>query len=187
MIKATAIALAALACLASPVLADEVEDTIRQALEAYGQNNLSQAKQSLDYASQLIAQQNAAKLSALLPAPLDGWEGADATTEAAGMAMFGGGVQAQRQYTKGEDTITVTIIADSPLMAQMMPMLTNPQMAAMMGKVTKVKGQIGLQEQSGKLTTVIANRFMLTVEGGSSDADRMAFAEAVNFEGLAGL
>ena len=47
-------ALAGIMALAIPAVADEVRDSIEEALAAYEKNDLAAAKQPLDYASELI-------------------------------------------------------------------------------------------------------------------------------------
>src|SRR3981189_3421756 len=54
--------------------AEDVLDAIDQARKAYQSGDLSNAKQSLDLASQLIGQKNAEAFAALLPNALPGWK-----------------------------------------------------------------------------------------------------------------
>ena len=54
--------------------ADEVEDSIQEALANYKKGSLSEAGSSLQYAAKLIEEKKGAALGQLLPAPLAGWE-----------------------------------------------------------------------------------------------------------------
>lgn len=172
---------------AVPAFADEVADSIKEALTAYENQDLNAAKQALDYASQLIAQKNAAGLGALLPDALSGWAAEDPESNAAAGAMFGGGIQAGRKYTKGDVEVDLQIVGDSPLLATWMPMLANPAMAAAMGKVTKVGKYRALQSNDGQVILVVNNRFLVTVDGSGSIDDKMAYASAIDFAGLEAL
>lgn len=170
--------------LAAPVVADEVTDSINEALSAYEKQDFSAAKQALDYASTLLAQKNAEGLGALLPPALSGWEAEDSESNAAGMAMFGGGIHAGRKYTKGDVDVDLQIVGDSPLLGTWMPMLANPSMAAAMGKVTKVGKHRALQTNDGQVILVVNNRFLVTIDGSGSVEDKMAYAQAIDFAKL---
>ena len=61
----------------SAVFADEITDSIEEAMEYYNESNYVEAANSLDYASQLIRQKRSGKLEALLPEPLAGWSAED--------------------------------------------------------------------------------------------------------------
>lgn len=174
---------AATLALAGPAVADEVEDSISEALSAYRNKDYSAAKQALDYASQLIAQKNAEGLTAALPAPLDGWTAEDAETQDAAAVMFGG-IRAARTYEKGDVNVEIQIMADSPLLATWMPMLSNSAVAAAMGKVTKIGKQRALQTKDGQIILVVNNRFLVMISGSASMEDKTAYAAAINFDTL---
>jgi hypothetical protein len=180
------IALAAIFA-AAPAFADEVTDSLDEARAAYDKQDYTAAKQALDMASQLIAQKNAEGLGTLLPEALSGWTAEDVDTNAAGMAMFGGGIQAGRKYTNGDATVDLSIVGDSPMLGTFVPMLSNPMMAAAMGKVTKVGKQRALQTNDGQLILVVNNRFLVTLEGSATMEDKMAYASAIDFDKLEAL
>ncbi len=92
-----AVVTAATLALAGSAVADEVEDSISEALSAYRNKDYSAAKQALDYASQLVAQKNAEGLTSVLPAPLAGWTAQDAEAQDATSVIFGGIRAAPRQ------------------------------------------------------------------------------------------
>lgn len=167
-----------------PAQADEISDTIREALEAYEAENVSGATQSLNYAIQLINQMNSDRFAQLLPAPLAGWQADEIESESAGMAMFGGGMQVARSYTGGSGDIRVEMLGDSPILGQFIGIFANPAMMSAMGKPVRVGGQNGLEDQDGKLTFVVANRFLVTIEGGASRDDKLAYANAIDFNAL---
>lgn len=108
---------ALLGAVASSGRADGVTDEISQALDAYRAGDLNGAANALDAAGTLIRQAKAAKLKAYLPEPLPGWTAKDAESAAVGSAMFGGGTTVTRRYTKGNSSVEVSIITDSPMMS----------------------------------------------------------------------
>jgi hypothetical protein len=167
-------------------LADEISDAMAKAQTAYTEGRLADAKRELDMASALIAQKNAERLKVLLPAAIDGWTAADGEAQAMGAAMMGGGIQVSRTYTKGDGTtVQISILTDSPMMAMVMGMFANPQMAIMSGmKLDKAGEQQLLIDQNGDVQAVVANRFFVTVNGSSTGEDKLAYARAIDYPGL---
>ena len=171
---------------AFPASADEIEDSINTALEAYQAGDIAAAKGELDYVSQLLAQKQAASLGNILPAPFDGWSQEMTGNEAAaGMAMFGGGLGTGAEYRKDGSSVEIQVMADSPLMATMMALFNNPAMAgATGGQLKRVGGQKVIQTPDGELQAVVHNRFMISVTGSAEAADKEAYFQAIDFDAL---
>ena len=183
MLKSVAIA-ALLAGLVLPAHADEVSDTIRDALSNYESGNTSAASQSLNYAVQLLSQISAERFATLLPEALPGWQAGEVDSQSAGMALFGGGMQASRDYTRGSATVNIEMLGDSPLLGQFIGIFSNPAMMSAMGKPIRVGSQTGLEDPDGKLVFVVANRFMINIGGDAPRADKLAYAGALDFAAL---
>ena len=173
---------------------DEVTDAINEALQSYQEGNYSEAMTSLNFASQLIGQKKGGDLQSFLPEPLNGWEASEASSQAMGAAMMGGGVSAERRYKKDAASVTVQIIADSPMLQGIMMMFSNPMLAgADGGKMEKIAGEKAIvnyeeQQKNGKINLVIANRFLVTVEGDEASlADLKAYAAKIDYKKLASL
>jgi hypothetical protein len=180
-------ALIAASFIASPVMADEIEDQINEALKAYSAGDLNAAKLALDDASQMIATKNAGALGAVLPEALSGWTAEEVDSNAAGAAMFGGGIQAGRKYVKGDTNVEINVMGDSPMLATVMPMLANSAMAAAMGKVTKVGKNRALQTNDGQVMLVVSNRFLVTIDGSGTMDEKMQYANAIDYAKLEAL
>ncbi|MEI7806468.1 MAG: hypothetical protein WCI56_14190 [Hyphomicrobiales bacterium] len=176
---------AAFIAMAAPALAaDDVLDAIDQARKSYEANDLGNAKQSLDLASQLIGQKNAESFAVLLPAPLPGWKADKAQTAAVGMAMFGAS-SATRVYSNEKgDNVEVAITGDSAMIMQFATILANPQIAGAMGKLVRVGNQRAVQSAEGDLHMVISNKFLVMVTGSGPPDAKMAYAGAVNVDKL---
>ena len=160
--------------------ADDILDAIGTAQKAYRSGDLANAKQSLDLASQLIGQKNAEGFAALLPDPLPGWKADRAQTTAMGAVMFGASV-ANRSYTNAKgDNVEVQITGDSAMVMQFATLLSNPQFAGAMGKIVRVGSQRAIQGPDGDINMVIASKFLVTVQGSGSPADKVAYAQAVD-------
>ena len=159
---------------------DDILDAIGVAQKSYQSGDLASAKQSLDLASQLIAQKNAEGFAALLPEPLPGWKAEKAQSSAVGMAVFGASV-ASRSYSNAKgDTVEVQITGDSAMVMQFATLMGSPQFAGAMGKLVKVGNQRAIQTPEGDINMVVANKFLVTVQGSGSPADKAAYAQAVD-------
>ena len=130
-------------------------------------------------------------LTSFLPKPLDGWSAKDSTSQAVGAAMFGGGVTAEREYTKGDSSIKVQIVTESPMLQSMMMMFANPMFAASDGgKMEKIKRQKAIvkydsSNKEGEIQIVVAKRFLVTINGDSvSKDDLKAYAKAIDYKKL---
>jgi hypothetical protein len=174
--------------------ADDVIDSINEALEAYNAGKFGDAVGSLNYAAQLIGQKKGGQLVDLLPEPLDGWTAEEAESQAMGAAMFGGGVSAGRRYVKENASVEVQIVTDSPLMQGMMVMFTNPAFAASDGgKLEKIKGQKAIVKYSeadrqGSINIMVANRFLVIFEGADVTRDELtAYAQVFDYGKLAAM
>jgi hypothetical protein len=174
-----------------PLRADDVTDSVDEALKAYKDGDYATAAASLDAAAQMIRQKRAESFSALLPAAPSGWTAEDATSAAAGAAMLGGGVSAERRYTKGDSSVTIKILTDSPMMSAVMMMLNNPAILASSGsgKLERIKGQKALVKQDGddgEINIVVGGTMLVTIDGDSVTAAEMkVFAESIDYAKLA--
>ena len=173
---------ALLAAVTMPALAaDEIIDAIDQGRKAYQSGDIAGAKQQLDLASQLIAQKNAEAFVALLPAPLPGWKAEKAQSHAVGAALLGGASAASRTYTNANgDNVEVSITGDSALLMQFAPMLNNPAMAGMMGKLIRIGDQRAIQNADGDVIMVIANKTLINVQGSANAASKLSYAQAID-------
>ena len=184
-------------CLAGNVSGaeeDDVVNSINEGMEFYKNGEFAEATSSLNYAVQLIQQKKGESLSGLLPEPLDGWAAEEAQSQAAGAAMFGGGVTAERSYSKDNSRISIQVVTDSPMLQGVMMMFSNPMFAtADGGKMVRVGRQKAIvkftpEDESGDLQMVVNNRFLVTVEGsGISQDDLVNYAKAIDTKKMAEL
>jgi hypothetical protein len=170
---------------------DDVLATIEQAVKQYKAGDLSGAASNVEYAAQLIRQKKSEKMKDLLPKPMDGWQGEEASAQAMGTAVFGGGVTVSRTYTKGKSSVEVEIVSDSPVLQSVLMMLGNPMFAgASGGNLQTIKGQRAIVKydpstKNGEIDVVVASRFMVTIKGRNvSQKELVAYAAAVDYQGL---
>jgi hypothetical protein len=163
--------------------ADDVTDQINEAVTAYGRKDLPTAIAGLEAALSLMRQMRADAYGALLPDAPSGWTADKAETVAVGAAMMVGGTGATRKYHKGNDTVTVSILADSPLM-QAMSALASAGMAGLGGMQTRiVNGRRTIyMKDEGSFTSIVADRIIVRVEGRGQTEDVLKqFLTAVDF------
>jgi len=186
---ASALAIAAVASalsLAQPgtARADDIEDSLRAALEAYQAGDIALAKEELDFASQLLSQLKAEGLAGFLPDPLPGWEREDGETQAMGAAMMGGGLSASAAYTQGDKRINIEMLADNPMVTAMAGMFTNTAVMGSMGTVRRINGQKVVITNDGELQTMVNNRILIQMSGTAPTEDMEAYFAAIDMDGL---
>ncbi|MFG1402488.1 hypothetical protein [Xanthobacter sediminis] len=175
--------LAAPAAASLPARADDIADAIAEAQKAYAAGNLSDARQALDVASQLLAQRNAEGLAKFLPPAPAGWTAGQVETDAAAVAMFGGGLIAKREYTRGKEQVSVRIIAQSPIVAQMSAMFSNAQILGMTGKLFRIDGRTAVITRDGTVQFVGGGSLVM-IEGNAGEAEKRAFLSAIDLAAL---
>jgi hypothetical protein len=177
--SALAIGLAAL-----PAAADEFTDTVESALSAYEDNDIKGARQELDYAIKVLDGMKSEILAKLLPAPLPGWTRAEAEDQQGtgmAMAMLGGGTSAAATYSKGGTDMTISLVADSPMVAGIGGMLAG--LAGVGGKPLRIK-RTEFSMNDGELQGVVDGKVMVSVSGNATQEEKVAQVEAMDFEAL---
>lgn len=170
---------------------DPVIQTIEKALSQYKGNDFSNAASSLDYASQLIRQKKGKALAKLLPAPLDGWTANEGSAQVTAASLFGGGLTAQKKYTRDSSVVKISIVTDSPLLQSMIMMFSNPIFAASAGQfelINGYKGIVNYQNNGGDINIVVNNRFLVTLKGRQLTRDDLInYAKAIDLEAISKL
>ena len=181
----TCFGLAALVLAASfqPLRADEFEDVVTDALEAYRAGDISYARDEMDYAIGLLNQIKAEELAGFLPEPLEGWEREMEGAASDGMmSMLGGGTAASAIYRLGDDEFTITLTADSPMVSGMAAMFSG--MASMGGTETARIQRTVFSVAEGEIQGVVGDKVLVQASG-SAPADAMqAHIEAMDLRAL---
>jgi hypothetical protein len=177
-------AIALLGALSAPAFADDITEAMDQAAKAYKSGDLGGAKQSLDLASQLIGQKNAESFAALLPNALPGWKAEKPQTTAIGAVGFGASVASRSYQNAKGDNVEVQITGDSAMVSQIATFLNNPALAGAMGKLVRVGSQRAIQDSDGNIKMVVANKFLVAVDGSADAASKLAYAQAIDIAKL---
>ena len=174
--------LVALSLLATPSVADDVEDAISTALEAYQAGDLKTAKEEIDFAAQLLGQLKADGLKALLPDAFDGWERKLKETQS--VAAFGGGQIASATYRKDGKSVEMQLMAGNQLVTTMGAMFSNPALLGSLGKVKRINRQKVVITNQGEVQTLV-NQVMVQISGSADVADKEAYFEVLDVKALA--
>lgn len=173
--------------------ADEIAESIEEALQYYKAGELNNAAAGLDYAAQLIRQKSGGELEAFLPEALPGWTAQDARSQAMGTSIFGGGISAARVFRKDNSRMEAKITADSPLLQSMSIMFSNPMLAAADGgRLEKIQGERAIvkydsNNRNGSISIMVANRFLVQVEGREVEKQELVDCIGkIDFKKLAG-
>lgn len=176
----------------TPLYADEISDSLSDALKAYQEGDLKETSELVSYIKTLLAEKNADVLAGFLPEAPAGWsrELDDGAAMSGTMASLGqGGSIASAKYkTDQGGGISYMIMADSPMMAMMGAMLTNPALMGG-GKVKRIKRQKVLIGKDGELQAMLHNRFIIRIEPEDKDVseeDLISLFEATDIDGLQG-
>lgn len=177
--------------ISGAAFADEITDSIEEAIGYYKEGDYVEATNSLDYASQLIRQKRGENLKAFLPEPLAGWSAEDVNSKASGGGYLGGMISAKRKYKKDKSSVTIEMITDSPALQSMVMIFSNPAYAsAEGGKLTKIKGQKAIikyhpSKKNGEINIVVAKQYLVSVKGRNvSQNDLVDYASAIDYKKL---
>lgn len=177
------IAAITLALAGTPATADEFTDVVEGALQAYEEGDVDYAREELDYAVRLLAEIKSESLAGFLPGAQPGWtrEESDAAGGMA-MAMLGGGTIAAASYARDGEEFTITLTANSPMVASM---------GAMIGGMANLGGARPLRIQrtrfsnnDGELQGVIDNNVFVSVSGDAPLEAMTAHLESMDFRAL---
>ena len=98
--------------------------------------------------------------------------------------MFGVTAASRRYAGPDGRDVEVRITGDSKLVVQFAQFLINPAIAGAMGKLITIGGQRALQTNEGSINLVVADKFLVTVEGSADIDAKLAYARAVDIAKL---
>jgi hypothetical protein len=108
--------------------------------------------------------------------------------------MMGGGITAERRYSKGTSSIQIQIMADSPMLQGVLMMMSNPMFATADGgkmeRIGKQKAMVKFNPntQNGDIQIVVANRFLVSIEGKDiTNKNLKDYAKAIDYKKMSKL
>lgn len=182
--------------------ADEITKGIDYAKEAYEDGDYSEAIEELNFAIAQIQSLQVDELRKALPEPLSGWtmEEQESETLAFGFFGLGQGLGVTRRYYKedSDETIEITIGAQSMLLQQITMFLNNPAMAAaqpntklekkrIAGKRITIIEEFSSEDERGKLSLTPDDKTMVIIEGRdiSDKAILYEYLDGIDFDLIA--
>jgi hypothetical protein len=176
--------------LCSPAMADEIQDQINLGLEAYRSKDYRLAIDELNYAVAQLQEKLNAENANLLPEPLEGWTASEVENASAAMAMMGGGTNMSRRYQRGAETIEITLMSGSPMVAGMLGMVNNPMMLSSSPDIKpyRYKRIKGMKKTTGddiEVTLSVLGQIMYQVVArDSSDESIERYLDATDFSNI---
>ena len=124
-----------------------------------------------------MEERDAEKVGDLLPAQLNGWKGERLQRDDLG--VLGGGLSISRAYVSGKRDITVKVMKDSPLVKQLLPLLTNEDLIRMSNRKThNIAGETAIMEGEKMMMLVLDGRILVELVAGG-DAEERDLVSAV--------
>ena len=182
--------------------ADEVLEEIDYAREAYEDGSYSEAIESFNFVIAQIQSLQVDELRKALPEPLSGWTMEEQEGDAMGYGLFGlgsGAVVTRRYYKEDSDeTIEITIGAQSMLLQQITMFLNNPALAAaqpntklekkrIAGERITIMEEFSSEDERGKLSLTPDDKTLAIIEGqGISDKEILyEYLDGIDFDLMA--
>lgn len=171
---------AALAISVSTAQADDITEALESAIQAYEDGDTQYALEELEFAKQLLQAMKTDELVQFLPDAPDGWSREVNTEMNAGLAFMGGGSGAEATYDGDGQSITITMMADNPMVAGMAGMIGN---AGLMGAQVERLGRQKFMIMEGEISGLVDNRILIQASGGDVD-DMLELLETMDFRAL---
>ncbi|MEL7398392.1 MAG: hypothetical protein AAFN44_18685 [Pseudomonadota bacterium] len=171
---------AALAMSVSAAQADDITEALESAMQAYEDGDTQYALEELEFAKQLLQATKTDELVQFLPDAPDGWSREVNTEMNAGLAFMGGGSGAEATYDGDGQSITITMMADNPMVAGMAGMIGN---AGLMGAQVERLGRQKFMIMEGEISGLVDNRILIQASGGDVD-DMLELLETMDFRAL---
>jgi hypothetical protein len=159
---------------------DDIADALQSAMDAYEEGDTQYALEELEFAKQLLMALKTDALVEFLPAAPDGWERTVNTEMNAGLSFMGGGTGAEATYEGEGQSITVTLMADNPIVAGMAGMIGN---ATLMGAKIERVGREKFMVQEGEINGLVDNRILVKASGGNVET-MLELLETMDFREL---
>jgi len=154
-----------IALASAPVAAADVGGRIDAAKGFYQKGDLARAAHELETALSDIQDRLGRTLSALMPAPLPGWQADEAEYEGL-EGSSGGGLSVTRAYSKDASSLNASIILDNPAVDAAL----EPQPPQQSVKTVKIGAETAIlrwdgASRSGDISLVLGKRLLLRIEG----------------------
>ncbi len=158
---------------------------MREAFAEYKKGNGEAVTAKLRELLKLMEDKGAKKVNGVLPDDLAGWKGDVLKRDDIG--MIGGGVALSRAYQSEGKKVTIKVVKDSPLVKQLLPLLTNQELLELSNRKThRIGGETGVMAGEHKLQLVVDSRIYVELEGGeeTGETELVALARKLDLNAL---
>lgn len=167
-------------------LADDVEDALALALDAYRAGDIKTAQEEVAFASQVLSQMKAAGLHDFLPVAPEGWTRELSQGTGAATAGLGGGSMAEANYRHAADGLdaSVQIMVGGQFVGAMAGMFGNSALLGTLGEVRRINRQQVVITNEGDIQSLVDNRIMINVGGSAPMEVKEDLFRAINLDAL---
>ena len=169
-----------------PKKPDLFESGLRQVMEDYRKGDDEAVVEKLRVLLKMMEEKGAKKVGDLLPENIEAWKGDSLKQD--DLAALGGGVSMSRVYASGKKQVTVKVVKDSPLVKQLIPLISNEDLLKLANRKTyTISGETGAMEGDKKLQLVVDKRILveLVANAEADEKDLVAIARKLDLNALA--
>ena len=169
--------------ISPPAWGDEVLGRIDDAAAAYNRRDLPAAISGLVAALNALREVRAEGFGKLLPDPPLGWRAEDVEKISIAVMVTSGGTGASRRYHSGDEIVTLSIMADTPMSRALAAIAASDSAAAAGARVETLNGRTTISLKDDRaFTTLASERVLVRVEGrGITEATLKKFLALVDF------
>ena len=166
--------------------ADDVEDALQFALEAYQAGDIKSAQEEVAFAAQLLQQLKTAGLSEFLPEALNGWV-RNKEDDNATAAALGGSFAKATYHKEGESSyqVTIALMADNQMVVGFSAMFSNTALMGALGTVKRI-GRQKVVVKDDEVQSMIDSRILIQITGNATLENKEAYFAEIDVRALAG-
>lgn len=167
---------------------DPFEDGMRETFTAYKKGDNEAVTTKLRELLKIMEEKGGAQVGGLLPDKIEGWTAESVKQDDLG--AVGGGVSISRLYFAGKRQVTAKVIKDSPLVKQLIPLLSNQDLIRLSNRKTyRIGSETAIMDGERKLQMVVDGRILVELTGNqdAEERDLVAVARKLDLAKLAKL
>jgi hypothetical protein len=170
---------------------DPFEDAMRESVKFYRVGKISEAKEALAKARELLDQKQAKAVGSTFPDAPAGWTAGETVNEDL-PAAFGGGRVVRKTYAsnQGRKDLVVEVIYDAPTIRMLIGLAANDQIAEAQGfKVRRANAERVLVKENGpevELNMPVDDRILVKIvgKGGATEDEAMKLLREIDRRSL---
>ncbi len=175
-----------LGIICATLAANDILEQIGTAQELYKSGKFSKAAEELNFAVKMIRGKQIKSISSQLPQNYKDFSGEDTQESSADALFMGGGIEITKNYyNQNESNLTISILAESPMVASFSALFSNPFMMAsqQVEKIKHYKATVDFSENSGEIKFMLDdNKTLITISGSGITKEQLTeFAKSFDY------